>query len=235
MIQTAFQKHLARPQIIVGVCHGCRQKHRIEVDPTRYSDCFSDWRAKHSGPNCCVEFRRLRKRIAEYAHNADIKVAYGGTATFALTLASLASDTNLLAGRESTAISNTSNKYLDGFVGGKVTTGTTPTAARRIEVWAAGSVNDTPLYPDTCAGTDANVTLTSSDIKYGALALLGVLGTDSTTNRTYWMRPTSLLQAFSGVMPTAFSIFVVQNTAVALNSTGGNHAWYFTPNYITSI
>lgn len=234
----ALETLLVKPQHLVAVCHGCRQKHHIELDPTRVSACFADWQAKHRGPLCNIEFRRpkkKRKSLRQYADNADIKVAYAGTSTFTLTLASLASDTNLVAGRESTAISNASNKYLDGFVGGKVTTGTSPTASRRIEIWAAGSVNDTPLYPDTCAGTDANVTLTSSDIKYGGLALLGVLGTDSTSNRTYWMHPTSLLQAFSGVMPTAFSLFVVQNTAVALHATGSNHAWYFTPNYFTSI
>ena len=42
---------------------------------------------------------------------ADQKIAYGSSAALTITLASLASDTNLLAGRESTAIDNTCLLY----------------------------------------------------------------------------------------------------------------------------
>ncbi|NBW19056.1 MAG: hypothetical protein EBR82_64880 [Caulobacteraceae bacterium] len=70
---------------------------------------------------------------------ADVKIYYVSPSDATITLASLASDTNLLAGRESNAIDNSSNLYLDYLISGKVTTGTSPTTARSIEVWAVGS------------------------------------------------------------------------------------------------
>lgn len=240
MSQPAFERLLMRPQTFVAQCYGCEQEHFIEFRPGERAAAFADWRAKHSGPNCLVSFRRpykskRHKRLAEFAHNSDIKVAYGASSTITITAASLASDTNLLAGRESDGISNASNKYADVFWGGKVTTGTSPTASRRIEIWAAGAVNDTPDYPDVFDGTDSNETVTSSDIKYGGLALVAVLGTGSTSDVTYWMHPTSLLQVFSGVIPIATSMFIVHNTAVNLNATSGNHAFKATGVYYTSI
>ena len=44
---------------------------------------------------------------------ADLKLAYGTASDVTITLASLASDTNLLTGRESTAVDNTSSLVLD--------------------------------------------------------------------------------------------------------------------------
>jgi len=54
----------------------------------------------------------------------DTKIAYGSSSNLTITLDSLASDTNFLAGRESTEIDN---EYVDYLLSGKVTTGTSPT------------------------------------------------------------------------------------------------------------
>ena len=235
-----------KPQILVGVCHDCRLKHRIEVIPGRYSAAFDYWMTKHPGHR--VEFRRPRHKrhspnldpfgfnrsIEDYHHNADIKEAFASSAAFTITLASLASDTNLVAGRESTAIDNGTNLYPDYLVGGKIRTGNSPTAARKIEVWAYGEINDTPTYPAGVTGSDANLTLNSLDIKAAALALLAVMGTDATSDRDYWMRPTSIATAF-GIMPRKFGLYVVHNTAANLNSTGGNHVLNYKGVYFTSI
>ena len=59
---------------------------------------------------------------------ADLKLAYGTASDVTITLASLATDANLLTGRESAAIDNTSALVLDYLVSGKITTGTTPTS-----------------------------------------------------------------------------------------------------------
>lgn len=229
-----FQKHLAKPQIFVALCYGCQHKHRIEVIPGRYSDCFSDWRSKHSGPNCMVKFRRPR-RVPAMKDNADIKIAFGASAAYTITVASLASDTNLLAGRESDGVSNASNKYIDFMVAGKIRTGTSPTASRKIEVWGVGALDDTPTYPDVFDGTDSNETVTAAEVKNSALALLAIIGTNATSSVDYPMHPTSLFGAFGGIMPVAHGIFVVHNTAVNLDSTGGNHFFKYTPQYYTSI
>ena len=154
---------------------------------------------------------------------ANINISYGNANDLTVTLASLASDTNLLAGRQSNVLDNTATLALDYLISGKVTTGTTPTASRSIEVWAVGSWDGT-TYPDTVTGAgDAAKTLTTTDIKASICRLLGAMATDATSNRTYFFGPTSLAAAFGGVVPPKVVIFVVHNTAVALNATAGNH------------
>lgn len=153
---------------------------------------------------------------------ADIKQAYGTASDATITLASLASDTNLLAGRESAEIVNTSTLALDYLVSGRITTGTTPTTARQIEVWAVGSWDGT-LWPDVFDGTESAETVTSADIKASVCRLVAVMATSATSNVAYHFGPVSIASAFGGVCPPKFVLFVTHNTAVALNATAGNH------------
>lgn len=152
----------------------------------------------------------------------DVKLKYGTASDGTITLASLASDTNLLAGVESAEIDNTSTLALDYLVAGKITTGTSPTASRQIEVWVVGSWDGTN-WPDVFDGTASSETITSADIKAAVCRLIAVMATDSTSNRTYHFPPTSVAAAFGGVVPPKFVVFVVHNTGVALNSTASNH------------
>ena len=163
----------------------------------------------------------------------DIKLAYAASASLTLTLASLASDTNRLAGRASTAIDNSTLKYTDILIGGKIMTGTTPVADRRIEVWAYGALNSTPLYPDAVTGTDANTSITSANIKRGALRLIATMMVDATSNRSYSFGPVALAEVFGGVLPVRWGIFVTHDTNVNLNATAGNHFISYTPIYST--
>lgn len=138
---------------------------------------------------------------------------YGTAADLTITLASLASDTALIAGRQSTAIANTTDLaiVIDLFV--KVTTGTTPTASRQIEIWMAGSVDET-LFAAGAGASDANFSPTGQK---GNMKLLHVIPTDSTSDRGYQVA----LQDIP-VFPS-WAIFIVHNTGVNLNATGGNH------------
>lgn len=163
---------------------------------------------------------------------ADIKVAYGTASDATITLASLASDTNLLAGRESTEIDNSSTLALDYLVSGKVTAGASPTASRSIEVWAVGSW-DGATWPDVFDGTNSDETITSADIKASICRLLAAMATANTPDRTYHFGPVSVAAAFGGVVPKKFVIFVVHNTGVALNATAGNHQIRLQPVYET--
>jgi len=148
---------------------------------------------------------------------------YGTPATLTMTLASLSSDTNLVAGRESTAIDNSSVDAIDAIVGGKVTTGTSPTANRQIEVWVYGSYDGTS-YSGGATGSDANLTPQAKSL----MRLLTVIPTTSTSNQTYTWGPFSVAQAFGGAMPLEWGIYIVHNTGVNLNSTGGNHEVKYT-------
>jgi hypothetical protein len=149
-----------------------------------------------------------------------LKPLYGASAALTLTLNSLATSSGLVAGRSSTVVDNTSNLSVDELITGVISTGTNPTVSTNVEVWAWSILDDTPTYPDTVTGSDANTTLTSLNVKNAGLFKLGALITiDATTNRNYTFA-FSLAQLFGGHMPKKWGIFVVHNTAVNLNSSG---------------
>jgi len=163
---------------------------------------------------------------------ADLKLAYPAASDLTITLASLASDTSLLTGRESATLDNSSNLYLDYLISGKITTGTSPTASRSIEVWAVGSWDGTN-WPDVFDGTESAETITSADIKASVCKFVAAMATSSTSNVTYHFGPVSLAAAFGGVFPPKIVLFVTHSTAVALNSTAGNHQIRIQPVYQT--
>lgn len=153
---------------------------------------------------------------------SDVKAEYGSSAAVTITLASLASSATLTAGRESTAVDNTTNKFSDYWVTGKVTTGTSPTTGKTIEIWAYGSENDSHDYPDVFDGTDSAETATSAEVKGSSLKLAHVIGTNATSDETYPFSFT-VRRLFGDVTPKKFGFFVTHDTGVALNSTGSNH------------
>ena len=165
---------------------------------------------------------------------ADLKLAYGTASDLSITLASLATDTNLLTGRESATIDNTLSTalVLDYLVSGKITAGTTPTASRSIEVWAVGSWDGTN-WPDVFDGTESAETITSADIKSSVCRFVAAMATASTSDRTYHFGPVSLAAAFGGVLPPKMVLFVTHSTGVNLNSTAGNHQIRLQPVYQT--
>lgn len=228
---------------IIALCHTCAHQHAIEFDPLAGPGAaFADWLNRH--PQHEIDFaypRRnpARDRRAEswqgYLHNADVKVAYGSSAAFTITLASLATSATFVAGRESTAVSNTTNKYLDYLVGGKITVGTTPTANTAIRIYGYGSIDDTPTYIDVLDGTDSAETFPNVQV-LESLPLIAVLSVVATTSDIpYWASPTSMALRFGGQMPKNFGLFVSHNTGVNLHATGGNHVLSYTGVYATVV
>lgn len=154
-----------------------------------------------------------------------VTTEYGTPVTLTITLASLGSDTNLSAGRASTAVDNSTSKNIDYLVGGKVTTGSSPTANRQIEVWAYGTYDGT-TYSAGASGSDAAF---SPGNEKPLMRLLQIIPTTNTSNQTYEWGPCSVAQAFGGVCPQKWGIYMVHNTGVALNSTAANHEVKATP------
>lgn len=148
---------------------------------------------------------------------------YGTTTAMTITLTGLASDTSLVAGRQSTVADNGSDDAIDALVGGKVTTGTTPTASRQIEVWLFGIYDDTE-YSGGAGGSDAALTPDAKSL----LKLLTIIPTTNTSDKTYRWGPFSVAQAFGGVMPEKWGVYIVHNTAVNLNATATNHEVVYT-------
>ena len=70
---------------------------------------------------------------------ATSSVNYSSASAITIGLASLASSSTWLAGRESNEVDNSTNKYDDVFIQGKVRVGTTPTINTLILVFAWGS------------------------------------------------------------------------------------------------
>jgi hypothetical protein len=158
---------------------------------------------------------------------ADIKTKYPSTSSVALTIspASLASSSTWVAGRESTAVDNTTNLDIDHLVSGMITTGTTPTVSTFIEVWAYASwktASGTPSYPDVLDGTDSAETLTSVNVKSSMLRMIATITVDNTSDRAYYFGPVSIAQLY-GSLPKFWGVFIAHNTGVNLNSTAGNH------------
>ena|SRR3990172_3700874 len=150
---------------------------------------------------------------------AEIKTKYYASSNLTITLDSLASDTNLLAGRESAVVDNSSNLYLDYLLAGVIPTGTSPTDAKEIDVYVAGLINDS-TYVDVLDGTDSNETITSAGIRDSGLKLACRIATNNTSDRVYPFGPISVAALFGGQVPLKFSVFVVHNTGVNLKSTG---------------
>lgn len=151
------------------------------------------------------------------------KLAYAASGALTITLGSLATASTWLAGRQSTAIDNTSNLYLDYHLSGVITVGTTPTINTEIRVYVASMLSDS-VWPDTLGAADAAATIVSAGASAGFLKLAAVLPVDSTTsNRPYYFGKVSVAQLFGGVCPPKFVVYVTHNTGVNLNSTGGNH------------
>ena len=161
---------------------------------------------------------------------ATITPSYSANTSITIGLATtpLASSSTFVAGRESNEIDNTTNKYMDALVSGKVTVGTTPTANTTIAVYVWGaetSLGTTAI--DVLDGTDSDETLTNTGI-LNALKLGATISVPATTsNVTYPVLPFSVAALFSGVLPKYWGLYVAHNTGVALNSTAGNHAFEF--------
>ena len=154
----------------------------------------------------------------------DFKTKYGAAWTdLTITLAALATSATKVAGRESAAIDNSADLFLDVLLGGKITTGTTPTDAKTIEVWVYGENLDDDTYNDVLDGTDSDETITSDDIKNSALKLAAVISTNDTSDRVYYFGPISVARLFGGRMPRKWGVFVAHDTGVNLNATGSNH------------
>lgn len=236
----------------VALCHTCRVRHKIEFDHAKGPPpphVFSDWYVKHPHPHL-TEFRYPRRRQREmsstpahswdgYLHNADIKIAYGGTTTPTMTLASLAASSTLLAGRESSAVDNgASVKYLDYLVAGNFKAAASNNQAGNVYVTVVGARDDTPTWPDVFDGTDSAETVSKQGVFDQICRMLANITADATASQTWYFGPCSLAQRYGGAVPDQFVYFVTHNIQTSTNgwsSTENDHAMRHTPVYATSV
>ena len=151
---------------------------------------------------------------------AERKIAYAANAAITITLTSLGA----AAYRECTAISNTTNLYLDAFVGG-ITQIVALTADGQLEIYAYASWDGTS-YTAGVTGSDAAITwgTTGGVDSYNDLVPLGVASCDTTDdNDDVEWGPFSIAAAFGGKMPPNWGIVIKNGTNAALHATGTNN------------
>lgn len=160
---------------------------------------------------------------------ATTTISYSSATTITFGVASTATSSTWVAGRESNEVDNTTNKYDDALVQGKVTVGTTPTANTLILLYVWGSDTSAATTAiDVIDGVDSTETLTSAGVRDGFLRLAASINVDATTSdRAYFIGPFSVADLF-GQMPKYWGLFLTHNTGVNLNATAGNHAFTYT-------
>lgn len=164
---------------------------------------------------------------------ADNKAFYSSSNTISCTLASLGSSATWVAGQSTAEIDNSSSLNLDRPVSGQITVGTSPTSGTVIEIWLIPKLAD-GNYADVFDGTDKAITVTSRGVLISYGILLSTILVDSTTsNRSYYFW-SSISSKIGTLPPKKYQLFITHNTGVALNSTGGNHVIYETPEYVTT-
>jgi hypothetical protein len=167
---------------------------------------------------------------------ADIKIAYGtGKTSFTITLNSLASSAT--DGRQSTAVDNGTDKFLDALVQVKITLPSTGTPAndKRIYIYAYGTADPSGnSHPQEVTAAGAQATVGTSDAAYvmnsagTPLRLIGTVGAShiiSGSNGIIVSNPLSVAAAFGGRMPQEWGIVVRNYCGLTLHSSG-NEAWY---------
>lgn len=214
-------------------CWDCGLTHQLPVNVRQALRSAEDFFARHAGHQ--VNWFEHPGLAGLWMPNADVKVAYAASAAYTITLTSLATSATLIAGRQSTPISNTTNLYDDYLVGGRITSGTTPTVDKTIEVWLFGSVNDTPTYPDQFSTLDADRSVTSVNVKKSVVRLLDRMFVDATTDRVNWFGPVGIKQHFGGYLPKNHGLWVVHDCVAALNATAGNHVLSYTGCFNTVV
>lgn len=150
----------------------------------------------------------------------DINIKYGSNnQTITCSVASLANN----SARESTAIDNTSNVFVDALVFLQIKTGAASTATTGFaNIYAYGTCNGGTDYSDNASGTDAAITLTSPP----NMKLIGVINMVANAT-TYYAGPFSIASAFNGILPTNWGIVVENKCGGTLDTTAGNHAIYY--------
>jgi hypothetical protein len=136
-----------------------------------------------------------------------------------ITLASLGSTSQ----RQSTAIDNTSNTFIDALVFLIIKTGASGTTSTGfLNVYAFGTADGGTNYSDNAGASDAAITLTAPP----NMRLIGSINAVANAT-TYKAGPFSVAAAFGGTLPDHWGIVVDNETGHALDATSGNFSVFY--------
>ena len=154
---------------------------------------------------------------------ATLTISYSSNTAITMDLANLGTSATFVAGRESSQIDNTTNKFVDAIVSGQISVGTTPTANTQINVYVWGA--DTSLATtalDVLDGTDSAETLTNVGIRDALRLGASINVPAATSDVAYIVLPFSVASLFGGILPKFWGLFVAHNTAVNLRNNAVN-------------
>jgi hypothetical protein len=148
---------------------------------------------------------------------------YPAPVTITMDLTGLAASATFVAGRESTQIDNTTNKFVDAKVFGRFIGGTTPTLPCVFNVYLWGAdVSLATTAIDVLDGTDSAETLTNTTVLGSALILARSIPIlVNTSNITYDIAPFNVCEVFSH-MPNFWGLYCAHNMTAALKTDAGN-------------
>jgi len=152
----------------------------------------------------------------------DVKLQYAASANQTVTaLDGLAASATHVTGWESAEIDNSTNKYLDYLVSGKITVESTGLAAGEIRIWIVPRLDDA-TYPGGFDGTASAETAPLDDANGTAAGavMLKSIATDTTASQVYYFHQLSVASGFGGICPEKFVIFITQSTGTTLETTG---------------
>ncbi len=152
---------------------------------------------------------------------SDIKAVYGSSSqVITITINNLAND----AKRESLAVDNSVNGYLDALVQIKIATNTTAdsTGDKSLYLYACATSDNGSSYSGNASGSDASFGIDPQQL--GNCRLIGVLYTP-TQNKIYESDVMSIASAFGGFLPQCWSIVVHNKTGQTLKN-GDCSAFY---------
>lgn len=151
---------------------------------------------------------------------ATATVNYSSNTAITFDISSLGTSSTFVAGRESTEVDNTTNKFMDCLVNVDGITGhasTAPTVGQQIVLYCWGA--DTSLATtaiDVLDGTDSAETLGHVSV-LNSLRFAGAAAvTVATAGLVYYIQPFSVAALFGGVMPKYWGLFLAHNHTGAL-------------------
>ena len=123
--------------------------------------------------------------------------------------------------RQSTAIDNSTNLYIDALVNVTIVSAASSTSSTGyVAIYAVGTVDGGSTYGEGAGSSDAAITLTvPTNAK-----LIGILNVVANST-TYHSNPFSVAAAFGGVLPQKW-VIIVQNESGATLASSGNSAQY---------
>ena len=159
---------------------------------------------------------------------ATITPVYGAVSTLPCSTMLLIHSSTLDLGRQSAVADNTSgfDDAVDAMVGGIITTSTTASTNRQIEVWSFGSWDNGSTFSGRGLSTvDAEVSVSSMKTLLKLVTIIPAMQGSS----TYQWGPFSVAQVYGGLMPTKWGIFITHNTGVSTSLGSGEHNVSYIP------